>query len=94
MFESMRGKAQVAFEARISKADSMETLAKELEAGKIVSAPFCTMEKPGEACADAVKAKCSANVRGTRYGGNEPAHGSCIVCGKPASAIVYIARQY
>ena len=94
MSESMKAKAQSGFDARISRADSMETLAKELEAGKIVSAPFCTMEKEGEACAGMVKEKCAANVRGTRYGKDEPAHGKCIACGKPASAIVYIARQY
>jgi prolyl-tRNA synthetase len=94
MLSDMKNKAQKEFEARLATADSMETLAAELEAGKIVSAPFCTMEKPGEACADLVKEKCSANVRGTRYGKGDRAHGSCIACGKPASAVVYIARQY
>jgi len=72
----------------------MKTLASELEAGKIVAAPFCTMEKAGEKCADAVKEKCAANVRGTRYGKNERAHGKCIACGKEATVVAYIARQY
>ena len=94
MLEDMKKRAQASFDSRVSKADSMETLASELEAGKIVAAPFCTMEKSGEACADLVKEKCSANVRGTRYGKSERAHGNCIACGKEASAIVYIARQY
>ena len=94
MLSDMKAKAQKEFDARVSKADSMETLAKELEGGKIVAAPFCTMEKSGEKCADVVKEKCSANVRGTRYGKHEHAHGNCIACGKPATAIVYIARQY
>jgi len=59
-----------------------------------VAVPFCTMEKAGEACADVVKEKCAANVRGSRYDKHERAHGKCIACGKDAAAIAYIARQY
>ncbi|MFA6214417.1 MAG: proline--tRNA ligase [Candidatus Micrarchaeia archaeon] len=94
MLEDMKKKALASFEACLSKADDMGTLSAELEKGKIVAVPFCTMEKEGEACADAVKEKCSANVRGTRYGKDEHAHGKCIACGKEAGAIAYVARQY
>jgi prolyl-tRNA synthetase len=94
MLSEMKKRAKASFDARVSKAASMEGLSAELDKGAIVAAPFCTMEKEGEKCADAVKEKCYANVRGARYGENERAHGKCIACGKPAGAIVYIARQY
>ena len=94
MLEDMKKKAQKEFDARLSKADSMEALASELEKGKIVAVPFCTMEKPGEKCANAVKEKCAANVRGTRFDKHERAHGKCIACGKDATVIAHIARQY
>ncbi|VVC00006.1 Proline--tRNA ligase [uncultured archaeon] len=90
----MKKKAQAAFDASLSKASSLEELSSELEKGKLVAAPFCSMEMDGEKCADVVKEKTSGNVRGTRYGKKEAAHGNCIVCGKKATAIVYIARQY
>lgn len=94
MLEEMKKKSQAAFDARLSKAESMDDLSSELEKGKLVAIPFCTMEKSGEKCADAIKEKCSANVRGTRFDKHEKAHGKCIVCGKEARAVAYAARQY
>jgi len=94
MLEDMKKKSQSSFDARLAKADSMESLSAELEKGKLVAVPFCTMEKSGEACADSVKEKCSANVRGVRFDKHERAHGKCIACGKEATAVAYIARQY
>ena len=38
--------------------------------------------------------KTSGNVRGTRFDRQEKADGKCIVCGKKANALVYVARQY
>jgi len=94
MLEDMKKRAQASFDARLSKADSMESLSAELGKGKIVAVPFCTMEKAGEKCADAVKEKYSANVRGVRFDKHENAHGKCIACGKAATAVAYVARQY
>ena len=94
MLEEMKTKAQASLDAHVSKADGMEALFTELEKGNIVSVPFCTMEKAGEKCADAIKEKCSANVRGARFDKDEKAHGKCIACGKAATAVAYVARQY
>jgi prolyl-tRNA synthetase len=94
MLYDMKKKAQKEFDSRLSKADSMESLASELGKGRLVAVPFCTMEKAGEKCAEAVKEKCAANVRGTRFGKKERAHGKCVACGKQAGAVAYVARQY
>jgi len=90
----MKKKALAEFEARMSKAETMEKLADELKKGKLVAVPFCSMGKEGAACADEVKAKTSGDVRGTRFGKEERAHGNCIVCGKKACAVAYVASQY
>ncbi len=90
----MKKKAQAEFDATLSHADSMEKLASELEKGKLVSAPFCSIEKEGGKCAELVKGKTGGDVRGTRYGKEEKPHGNCIACGKKATKTVYIARQY
>lgn len=94
MFTDMKKKAQVEFDSRLSKADSLDALSKELENGKLVAVPFCSMGMDGKTCAEEVKAKTSGDVRGTRYGKKETAHGNCIICGKKANALVYVARQY
>ena len=94
MLSDMKKKAQSAFDATLSEADTMAVLSTGLEKGKLVAVPFCSMEKDGEKCADAVKEKTGGNVRGTRFDRKEKPQGNCIVCGKTATALVYIARQY
>ncbi|MCX8175146.1 MAG: proline--tRNA ligase [Candidatus Micrarchaeota archaeon] len=94
MLEDMKRKAQQEFEAAFSRADSLEKLSSELENGKLVASPLCTIEKEGEECAKAIKEKTGGDVRGIRFDKREKAHGACIACGKKAQAVVYIARQY
>jgi len=90
----LKNKAIAEFDARLSNADSMDGLAAELEKGKLVAVPFCSVQMDGKTCAEVVKEKTSGDVRGTRYGKNEAAHGNCIACGKKATAIAYVAKQY
>lgn len=94
MLRDIKKKAKESLDGALARADSMDALAKELENGRLVAAPFCSMEMDGEKCADLVKEKTSGNVRGTRFGKHEAAHGECIGCGKKATVLVYIARQY
>ena len=91
---ALKNKAKAEFDSRLSKAITMDELAAELGKGKLVAVPFCSTEKAGSACADKVKEKTSGDVRGTRFEPREHAHGNCIVCGKKAAAIVYVASQY
>ncbi|MCX6770386.1 MAG: His/Gly/Thr/Pro-type tRNA ligase C-terminal domain-containing protein, partial [Candidatus Micrarchaeota archaeon] len=94
MLTDLKKRAEGWLTSQIAHAETMEELAKGIAAGKLVSVPFCTMEKPGEKCADTIKEKCAANVRGTRFDMRESAHGKCVVCGKSAAEIVYAAKQY
>ena len=62
-----------------------------------VKVPFCTTEKKGEECADLLKEKTNGgNVCGVVFQGKEkPQQGQkCIICGKPAHHMVYIAKSY
>lgn len=47
-----------------------------------------------EECADSIKESCRAEVRGTRVDKKEKPTGNCIVCGKKAKQLVYIAVSY
>ncbi len=56
---------------------------------------FCSVEKDGLACADKVQAETEGGkVRGTLFGKAEKPSGKCIVCGRPARAVVYVAKSY
>ncbi len=92
--EDMKKRAKAQFDTRLSAAGGMDMLAKELENGKLVAVPFCSMEKKSTACADSVKEKTGGDVRGSRYGKVEAPHGKCISCGEKASVLVYVAKQY
>jgi len=64
-----------------------------VKSGGIAKAPFCSV-KEGQACDEKLKDKISAEVRGTLYPKSPKAEGNCVVCGKKAEDIVYIAKSY
>lgn len=94
MLSDMKIRAQAAFDAAMVHSPDMAGLEKGIGDGRIVAVPFCSSGKDGEKCAEAVREKTSGNVRGTRYEKNELPDGKCIVCGRQAKALVYVARQY
>jgi prolyl-tRNA synthetase len=62
-----------------------------------VKVPFCSVDKDGEGCADILKeATQGGNVCGTTYPKTEKVSkgDKCIVCGKDAKHIVYVAKSY
>jgi len=61
---------------------------------KIVKADFCSIEKDGTACAEIVEKELGAFVRGVRHDKKEKPQGKCIICGKAAKEVVYIAKSY
>jgi len=62
--------------------------------GKIARVNFCSVDNAGEKCAEYAEKEISAEVRGTIANKKEKAQGKCIICGKPAKEIVYIAKAY
>jgi len=89
----MKEKADQWFAERMSSAENLEDLCKKVTNG-FVRIPFCTDEFQGKACADVVKDKCQANIRGSLFGSEMKPKGKCIACGKDATEYVYAARQY
>src|SRR3989344_7593780 len=60
----------------------------------MVRAPFCSIDFDGQKCADKLQNELSVKVRGTLFNKYEKASGKCIVCGRPAKHIVYVAKSY
>jgi len=89
----MKKRADEFFAKMQQKANSFEELGKALQKGGFVKVPLCSRANQGKACADEIKAKTHGDVRGTLFE-EERASGKCIVCGKDATALVYVGRQY
>jgi len=95
MLSNLVAKADAWFKTQLGKADSMGSLAGELEKHGFVRVPFCSDQMEGEKCADAVKEKTHANMRGSLFDSKETPKGEkCIACGKKATIYLYAARQY
>jgi len=89
-------KADELFKRRIEEVSSKSELKTALESGKIVRCGFCSVDKKGEKCAEYVEKETGAKVRGKRLKKEIPKGKTekCIICGKKAAEVVYIAREY
>ncbi|MDO8537888.1 MAG: proline--tRNA ligase [archaeon] len=93
--DALKKKSANAFEKNIIEANSVIDVSKALGSGKIAKANFCSIELIGEKCAEQLEKQVQgAQVRGIRIDKNELPKGNCIVCGKTATKVVYIARSY
>ena len=95
MDKTVKERADKAFADKLSFAEAMDELGKALDLHGFVRVPFCTDDMKGEKCADIVKEKHQANMRGSLFGAPEkPTGKNCISCGGPATVYLYAARQY
>jgi len=71
------------------------TLAKKMDEHGFVRVPFCNDVLEAKKCADVLKEKYHANVRGSLFGSHDKPEGKkCIACGEGATIYLYVARQY
>jgi prolyl-tRNA synthetase len=87
-------KADKIFENRIKKTDSLKETKKVIKEGMIAKCGFCSVDRDGTNCAEVIEKELNAEVRGTKLDEEEKPSGKCIVCGKSAKEIVYIAKSY
>ncbi|MCF2135687.1 MAG: proline--tRNA ligase [Candidatus Thorarchaeota archaeon] len=92
--KTLREQAEAKFEGLVVDANSIGEIRDAMDRGKIARVPFCTTEMEGLGCADELKAQTGGDVRGTRIDVEETPEGVCVVCGKKAQNIVYVARSY
>jgi len=93
--ENLKKKASASFEGLIKDVKNMEEI-KAIVGTGIARANFCSVEKEGEACAEVVEKESGGKIRGTRIDVKEKliAGDKCVVCGKKAINVVYIAKDY
>jgi prolyl-tRNA synthetase len=86
--------ADKVFEGRIKDVKNIKEIKQAIKEGSIARCGFCSVEKSGEKCAEVIEKNTGAEVRGTRLDEKQTARGNCVVCGKKANHIVYVARSY
>jgi len=92
--KNLKEKAQKLFRGKIKDVKTKKEIKKIIEEGGIARCNFCSVKKEGESCAEIIEKRMDAEVRGTSLNEKEKAKGKCIICGKPATEIVYIAKAY
>ncbi len=94
--ENLIKKADEWFSSMLKEAGTFEELKEKLESGGLIKIPFCSIDMDGQECAESLKEKIHADVRGKKFGdGEKPKQGvKCIGCGKDAAQFVYVAKQY
>ena len=92
--QTLKAQAEAKFDGLVVDADTIGQIDDAMNNGKIARIPFCTTEMEGLSCDEEIKDKTGGEIRGTRIDIDEKAEGVCVVCGKVAQAVVYVARSY
>ncbi len=90
----IKHKSLIDFESQIEECYEKDAAIEAINNGKIVACGFCSIDKDGEKCAEVVEKDLSAFVRGKRVDEEKREFATCLICGKPASCTVYLARSY
>ncbi|MEK6874040.1 MAG: proline--tRNA ligase [Nanoarchaeota archaeon] len=93
--KNLTEQADKLFDNNILNAKSKSEIKKIIGSGKIARCGFCSINKSGEKCAEIIEKEISASVRGKNLENEKPkSTEKCIICGKKADEIVYVAKSY
>lgn len=90
----LRKKADAWFKRSIVDCKDKEAIKKALDEKKIARCDFCSISMEGVKCAEVIEKNLLASVRGVRHDKKEIAKNNCVICGKKATVVVYIAKSY
>jgi len=92
--ENLTKQADKLFDNNLVNTNTKEQIKEVIEAGKIARCGFCSVDKTGEKCAEIVEKETGAQIRGTKLDEKKKDIKKCIICGKKANNIVYVAKSY
>ncbi len=90
----LKSKADKFMKNKIINCKTKQEIKKAIENKKIARVNFCSIDKSGEKCAEFIEKEINSEVRGILANKKEKPTGKCIICGKNAKEIVYIAKAY
>jgi len=82
------------FKNSIVDAYSKKEIEEILNKKKIARCNFCSISDEGEKCAEIIEKELLASIRGVRADIDEKPFDKCVICGKDANFVVYIAKSY
>ena len=91
---NLKQNADKLFAEKTGMADTVDDLNKALDKGGFIRVPFCSDSNDAKGCAEVLKERCQANIRGSLFGAEMKPKGKCIACGTDATIYLYAARQY
>lgn len=98
ILESSRKRSKDDLQKGIRCVNSLDELDEHIEKiGGFVKIPFCNIDDmKGNKCADKIKQKTTAEIRGVLYPKPEIVNDNegCLICGKQAKHYVYVAKAY
>jgi prolyl-tRNA synthetase len=92
--KEIKDNSLVDFESQIELCFEKDAAIEAINNGKIVCCGFCSIDMDGYNCAERVEKEIGGFVRGKRVDEEKHKFSNCIICGKPASCTVYIAKSY
>ncbi|MHA1986925.1 MAG: proline--tRNA ligase [Promethearchaeota archaeon] len=92
--KEIKEKSLVDFESQVEYVYEKDAATEAINNGKIVCCGFCSIDMDGYNCAESVEKDIGGLVRGKKVDKETHEFASCIICGKPASCTVYIAKSY
>jgi prolyl-tRNA synthetase len=90
----IKEKSLVDFESQVECVYEKDAAIEAINNGKIVCCGFCSIDMDGYHCAEVVEKDIGGFVRGKRVDEEKHEFATCVICGKPASCTVYIAKSY
>jgi prolyl-tRNA synthetase len=95
MKKNLKENADKWFSQKLSFAEDIDELGEKMDMHGFVRVPFCSDKLEAKECADVLKERHHANVRGSLFGSKDKPDGKkCMACGKDATIYLYVARQY
>ena len=92
--KELKEKSMIDFESQVEVVYEKDSAIEAINNGKIVCCGFCSIDFDGEPCAEVVEKEIGGFVRGKRVDEEKHEFATCIICNKPATCTVYIARSY
>ena len=90
----IKEKSLIDFESQVECVYEKDAAVEAINNGKIVCCGFCSIDMDGYHCAEVVEKEIGGFVRGKRVDEEKHEFATCLICGKPASCTIYIAKSY
>ena len=92
--KEIKEKSLIDFESQVEVVYEKDAAIEAINNGKIVCCGFCSIDMDAYRCAEVVEKEIGGFVRGKRVDEEKHEFATCLICGKPASCTIYIAKSY